>query len=175
MALSGLWRLAVQTWSADRVAGLFDYRPDLGAPLFQARDHAFYWPWKLFDWPSRFAGREEVGRRVAQAYLACIGLPLLGFMLNKAGRQGLKGRDDLHGSARWATFKDIEAMGYLKGEGVYVGGFWEPKKRVHYYLRHNGPERVLCFAPTRGGKGVGLIPPTLLSWPRSSLVIDING
>jgi type IV secretion system protein VirD4 len=143
--------------------------------LFQIQDHAFYWPWKLFDWSSRFAGQEEVGRCVDQAYLACIGLPLLGFMLYMAGQQGLKGRDDLHGSARWATFKDIEAMGYLKGEGVYVGGFWEPMKRIHYYLRHNGPEHVLCFAPTRSGKGVGLILPTLLSWPHSSLVLDIKG
>jgi type IV secretion system protein VirD4 len=66
-------------------------------------------------------------------------------------------------------------MGYLKGEGVYVGGFWEPKKKIHYYLRHNGPEHVLCFAPTRSGKGVGLILPTLLAWEHSSLVLDIKG
>jgi len=35
------------------------------------------------------------------------------------------------------------------------------------YLRHNGPEHVLAFAPTRSGKGVGLVIPTLLSWPHS--------
>ena len=29
------------------------------------------------------------------------------------------------------------------------------------YLRHDGPEHVLCFAPTRSGKGVGLVVPTL--------------
>ncbi|MDR1052202.1 MAG: type IV secretory system conjugative DNA transfer family protein [Deltaproteobacteria bacterium] len=175
LVLIGLWCLAVLTWSTDRVAVLFGYHPDLGAPLFQIQDHAFYWPWKLFDWSSRFAWQEEVGRCVDQAYLARIGLPLLGFMLYKAVQQGLKGCDDLHGSGLWAAFKDIDAMGYLKGECVYVGGFWEPKKRIHYYLRHNGPEHVLCFAPTRSGKGVGLILPTLLSWPHSSLVFDIKG
>jgi type IV secretion system protein VirD4 len=31
------------------------------------------------------------------------------------------------------------------------------------YLRHDGPEHVLCFAPTRSGKGVGLVVPTLLT------------
>ena len=43
-------------------------------------------------------------------------------------------------------------------------------RRVADYLRHNGPEHVLCFAPTRSGKGVGLAIPTLLAWPRSSSI-----
>ena len=34
---------------------------------------------------------------------------------------------------------------------------------------------MLCFAPTRSGKGVGLILPTLLAWPHSSVVLDIKG
>jgi type IV secretion system protein VirD4 len=46
--------------------------------------------------------------------------------------------------------------------------------RLHY-LRHNGPEHVLCFAPTRSGKGVGLVLPTLLSWTGSMLALDIKG
>ena len=44
-----------------------------------------------------------------------------------------------------------------------------------HYLRHNGPEHVLCFAPTRSGKGVGLVVPTLLTWPGSCIVHDIKG
>ncbi len=43
------------------------------------------------------------------------------------------------------------------------------------YLRHDGPEHVLCFAPTRSGKGVGLVVPTLLTWPASCIVHDIKG
>ena len=38
-----------------------------------------------------------------------------------------------------------------------------------------GPEHVLCFAPTRSGKGVGLVVPTLLTWPGSCIVHDIKG
>jgi type IV secretory pathway TraG/TraD family ATPase VirD4 len=37
------------------------------------------------------------------------------------------------------------------------------------------PEHVLCFAPTRSGKGVGLVVPTLLVWPGSAIVHDIKG
>ena len=66
-------------------------------------------------------------------------------------------------------------MEYLDGRGVYVGGWWDASSRRQLYLRHNGPEHVLCFAPTRSGKGVGLILPTLLSWPDSSVVLDIKG
>jgi type IV secretion system protein VirD4 len=34
---------------------------------------------------------------------------------------------------------------------------------------------VLCFAPTRSGKGVGLVIPTLLTWSGSAIVHDIKG
>jgi type IV secretion system protein VirD4 len=34
---------------------------------------------------------------------------------------------------------------------------------------------VLCFAPTRSGKGIGLVVPSLLTWPGSAIVHDIKG
>ena len=43
------------------------------------------------------------------------------------------------------------------------------------YLRHDGPEHVLAVAPTRSGKGVGLVLPTLLTWPGSAVIHDIKG
>jgi type IV secretion system protein VirD4 len=43
------------------------------------------------------------------------------------------------------------------------------------YLWHDGPEHVLCFAPSRTGKGVGLVVPTLLTWPETAIVHDIKG
>lgn len=43
------------------------------------------------------------------------------------------------------------------------------------YLRHDGPEHVVAFAPTRSGKGVGLVVPTLLSWTGSAVIHDIKG
>jgi type IV secretion system protein VirD4 len=55
-----------------------------------------------------------------------------------------------------------------------VGGWTDEKGRLHY-LRHNGPEHVIAIAPTRSGKGVGLVVPTLLSWPHSVVVSDQKG
>ena len=95
----------------------------------------------------------------------------------------------LHGSARWANVKDIEASGLLPrprsfwqlltgkalptSAGVYVGA-WLDKQGKQRYLRHNGPEHVLCYAPTRSGKGVGLVMPTLLSWGESAVITDLT-
>ena len=89
----------------------------------------------------------------------------------------------LHGTADWASFDEIRDMSILpprvvsgkdeNAEGVFIGAY-EHKGKVHY-LRHNGPEHVLAFAPTRSGKGVGLVLPTLLTWEHSVLIHDPKG
>lgn len=80
---------------------------------------------------------------------------------------------NLHGSARFAEFKEIKKMGLLQNQGVYIGAVKHREDIV--YLRHNGPEHVMAFAPTRSGKGVGLVIPTLLSWEGSAVILDIKG
>ncbi len=74
-----------------------------------------------------------------------------------------------YGSARWAGTQDARDAGLLGDDGVVLGRLGDR------YLRHDGPEHVLCFAPTRSGKGVGLVVPSLLTWPGSVLVHDIKG
>ncbi|CDK99664.1 Conjugal transfer protein traG [Magnetospirillum gryphiswaldense MSR-1 v2] len=88
-------------------------------------------------------------------------------------RHGSYDEKNLHGSARWARKADVKEAGLLRKTGVVVGGW--PKWRGAKTLRHDGPEHILTFAPTRSGKGVGLVLPTLLSWPSSVLVLDIKG
>jgi type IV secretion system protein VirD4 len=95
---------------------------------------------------------------------------------NRRARRLSENAEDLHGSARWATRDDIEATGLIQNQGgVYVGGWYDPSARRLRYLRHNGPEHVLAFAPTRSGKGVGLVIPTLLAWSESAVIYDIKG
>ena len=74
-----------------------------------------------------------------------------------------------YGSARWAETREVREAGLLGHDGVLLGRWRDD------YLRHDGPEHVLCFAPTRSGKGVGLVVPTLLTWPGSAIVHDIKG
>src|SRR6185503_17416252 len=68
----------------------------------------------------------------------------------------------------------LAGKGPQSSGGVYVGAWLDARGRQHY-LRHDGPEHVLCYAPTRSGKGVGLIVPTLLSWPESAVITDLKG
>ena len=65
--------------------------------------------------------------------------------------------------------EDIHKASLDRSAGVFLG------LHRQQYLRHEGPEHVLTFAPTRSGKGVGLVVPTLLSWPASAVIHDIKG
>jgi len=86
---------------------------------------------------------------------------------------GNKDARNTHGSARWAKWGDVRRAGLTKDKGVMVGG-WKGTFKTKP-LRHDGPEHLLCFAPTRSGKGVSLVLPTLLTWMESVLVLDIKG
>ncbi len=105
-----------------------------------------------------------------------LGLAVIFLMNNRIKAKTLHGEHDketLHGSAKWGTWKDAQRAGLTGEAGVVVGGF--PQGRKTHTLRHDGPEHVMCFAPTRSGKGVSLVLPTLLQWEHSVVCLDIKG
>lgn len=73
------------------------------------------------------------------------------------------------GSARWADKTAISEAGLFIDRGIMLG------QSCGRYLRHDGPEHVLMVAPTRSGKGVGVVVPTLLSWTGPAIIHDIKG
>ena len=189
MLLLGLACMALAT---QRIATFFGYQTALGKPLGVAFGLPWYLPWSAFEWQARFGPSDTYGfieQAITQSQALFL-LPqfvILGVWLCFAKK--LRSNANLHGSARWAEEREIRTMGYFEGKGVYVGG-WLKKyggvalllrrlkskpEEVQLYLRHNGPEHIMVFAPTRSGKGVGLILPTLLAWEGSSIVLDIKG
>ncbi len=81
--------------------------------------------------------------------------------------------NNLHGSARFLTFNEIQTnTNLIDDEGIFIGGY-ETTKGLHY-LRSNGNEHCLILAPTRAGKGVCLVIPTLLTWKHSAIIYDIK-
>jgi type IV secretion system protein VirD4 len=74
----------------------------------------------------------------------------------------------LHGTARWANEREIRKAGLRANRGVVVG------KLRGRYLIFGGSEHVIVYAPTRGGKGVGVVIPNLLNWPDSAIVLDVK-
>ncbi|XFF02353.1 type IV secretion system protein VirD4 (plasmid) [Bradyrhizobium guangxiense] len=74
----------------------------------------------------------------------------------------------LHGSARFASEREIKAAGLRSKEGVLLG------RKDGALLCFGGSEHVLIYAPTRAGKGVGYVIPNLLNWPDSVVVLDVK-
>lgn len=86
---------------------------------------------------------------------------------------------DEFGSARWGDYDDlrpnkkgknkIATLDFLADEGVVIG---EVKEKV---LHDNENTHMSLIAPTRGGKGVGFVIPTLVEgWKQSVVVLDIK-
>ena len=141
----------------------------------------FYPPWRILTWAAAwYANFSPVFMTAAALGMGIVMLGFLGvFILKMVSQNTARAQDTLHGSARWATKADIEAAGLLNNDGVYVGAWREPgswwRKGRLYYLRDDSSQHVLTYAPPRSGKGVGLVIPTLLSWPHSVVVNDLKG
>jgi len=168
----------VATQHAARVLG---YAKWLGRPLLHFSGMAIYAPWAWIVWWAKW----HWAAQLEPLWIACMrealypmgaiaGIVCGIFALIRHG--WFANVSDLHGSARWATTRDLKAARLLETgrtlthrTGVLVGR-WR-----RGYLRDCGPAHVLVFAPTRSGKGVGVVIPTLLSWPHSVLVHDLKG
>lgn len=165
----------------------FQYQPQLGAHFNQ-----LYPPWSIIEWGSKwyaqYPGIFDTSMNIGMVFSA-IGL-IVTLVVKMVADNSVRLNSGLHGSARWANVKDIRAARLLpvkssffknrfarqspKDDYVYVGA-WQDKKGTTHYLKHNGAEHVLCYAPTRSGKGVGLVIPTLLSWGQSAVITDLKG
>lgn len=151
-------------------AAAFGHPAALGAAWFHLGETPVYPPWRIFEWwyayeayaPDVFA---RAGVIAASGGVAGAALAIFGSVWRARAAKNVT----TYGSARWARRREIANAGLFNARGVMLGSF---KSR---YLRHEGPEHVLAFAPTRSGKGVGLVAPTLLTWADSAVIHDIKG
>lgn len=163
------------TVTTQYLAREFNYSDLLGGHI---RD-GFYYPWMWIKWVSSWwTQHPELSKKALFICTASFAFSFSLFALLRValGRRS-KGIEGLHGTARWANKEEIEDAGLLypgsNTESVYIGAYRD-KGKVRY-LTHDGAEHVLAIAPTRSGKGVGLVIPTLLSWTGSVLCYDIKG
>ncbi len=155
----------------------------------------------LFLWP-RLALTDYTGAETAKwiklggyAGLTPALLIALAFLTNRP-------KGDLHGKARFASERDIKTAGLRSSKGL-IAGFTGPLPSRHYgkpvdrmgrqvedggavklaatghlkpknLLTYGGPEHMFLYAPTRSGKGVGVVVPNLLNWPGSAVILDIK-
>ncbi|MDE2113038.1 MAG: conjugal transfer protein TraG [Alphaproteobacteria bacterium] len=164
VVLAFLW--AATEWTAWQLA----FQPELGRPWFAVFGWPFYKPLSFFWWWFAFDAYAH-SIFMTGGYIAGSGgiAAVVVAVAMSVWRAREAKRAITYGSARWAERPEIHTAGLLSPDGVMLGR-WHRS-----YLRHDGPEHVLCFAPTRSGKGVGLVIPTLLTWPGSAIVHDIKG
>ena len=79
-----------------------------------------------------------------------------------------KQKEDVFGSASWATQAEIERANLRSKHGMLLG-----QDSIGYFVA-DGFQHSLLFAPTGSGKGVGFVIPNLLFWDHSVVVHDIK-
>ena len=159
------------TWSATQwTAWRLGFQAQLGTPWFDLAGlsvyppPAFFWWWYFYD---AYAPRIFLEGALIAVSGGFVSIAVaIGMSVWRAREAAYA---ETYGSARWANADEVKAAGLLGPDGVMLG------RLDGEYLRHDGPEHVLCFAPTRSGKGVGLVVPSLLTWPGSCIVHDIKG
>lgn len=164
-------------------AWVFQYHPSLGMNI-----DGIYPFWKIIPWYIDwcFVYPRELQLSILGLGAVVFVLFFFTFELPKMTFGKKEKESDLYGSSRFAEKKDIirakllpkNRKEKLKDDAVIVGGWiekhWWGKKTFHL-LRHSGPEHILMMAPTRSGKGVSVVIPTLLSWKESLVVTDLKG
>ena len=161
----------ITTWSATQwTAWRLGFQAQLGTPWFDLvglsvyPPPAFFWWWYFYD---AYAPRIFLEGALIAVSGGFVSIAVaIGMSVWRAREAAYA---ETYGSARWANADEVKAAGLLGPDGVMLG------RLDGEYLRHDGPEHVLCFAPTRSGKGVGLVVPSLLTWPGSCIVHDIKG
>lgn len=164
IVIAGVW--AATQWAAAMLA----YQPQLGLPWFTLLRTPIYRPWAIFAWWYHFDAYaphvfDKAGTLAAGSGFVGCAAAIFGSLWRARQQRHVT----TYGSARWAEPREIEQAGLLGDAGAFLGSYHGR------YLRHDGPEHVMAFAPTRSGKGVGLVVPTLLSWTGSAVIHDIKG
>lgn len=159
------------------LAAQLNYEDALYWSIYDAGEYKIYFPLAWFFWWQDF-GTEANDWFFNKYGFNAFSITVLFFtILILAYRMWLMPKlTDSHGSAHFATMEEIENTkvidppGLTAGKGVFLGVMPDGT-----YLRDDTKTHVLVCAPTRSGKGVGIIIPTLLTWTESVVVTDIKG
>jgi len=125
-------------------------------------DGGFHWSEIITGWP-HYGADHRFDRWLTLSTLAglIVSFGMLGVILRHRPPA-------LHGSARFASEREIKAAGLRSPEGLLLG------RKDGAMLCFGGSEHVLVYAPTRSGKGVGYVIPNLLNWFGSVVALDVK-
>ncbi|MBL8548256.1 MAG: type IV secretory system conjugative DNA transfer family protein [Hyphomonadaceae bacterium] len=148
------------------IAHVFAYQAALGTPILTIGETRIYAPWSVAAWDARWAERYTrpfaISRLITFGSVAVAALVAASALVKSHVLKPF-------GAAAWGGFDDCEAAGLFAAQGTVLGKF------AGEILCFDGPEHQLLVGASRSGKGRGHVVPTLLTWPRSALVLDVKG
>lgn len=150
----------VATIGAFWLAGFFFFAFSKTNPFGKTNLSTWWTYWQFYHGDPVVAKRLNVAAIVA-AVLAYIA-PLAAVMA------AMRDVRSLHGEARFANSGEIEKAGLFGDTGIIIG------KWKNRFLLFPGMQFVLLAAPTRSGKGVGIVVPNLLNFNESAVVLDVK-
>ena len=129
-------------------------------------------PWTIFQYWMMY--RDSNRSFIKAAILGCLLAP---WLITAAVAIAIKikaGKRSLHGDAAFASNTEVQKYGLINppdglDKTILVG------KHNGRYLNYGGTEFVLLDAPTRSGKGVGVVIPNCLNYSDSLVILDIKG
>jgi type IV secretion system protein VirD4 len=165
------------------LARTFQSAPELGEPLVAVRGTNVYPPLSWYQW------QRSWGKHAPKTFATAMAMALAGFVFGLGIAMRVRGTSrqpkatGAYGTARWSELSELKAAQLLEPSGIVLcqtnDARFRQKPRGGWALtapgqliRHDGPEHAIVFAPTRSGKGVGVVVPTLLAWTGSVIVYD---
>ena len=172
-------------WTGTQAFALFvKYNSKIGNPIFGK----IYNPFAIIGWRKEYLQYyPDIFKKVENIqYFSILMIFLIIFLIKEKNK-----KLHSHGSARFSKVTELEEIKYLSSKEllsgeinnrdvIYSDGIilsrteptmFTPSKTII----DNEKTHDLILAPTRSGKGVGTIIPTLLNWRQSCLVLDIKG
>jgi len=193
----GLWA------STQYFAYLVGYEPSyigfpftvLRSPYFKNGTYPLYMPWKYFSWLLDFFKDSDIAYLLKKALVPWLSVSFFAIVLYTIityFRGFRQAAENIFGTARWGTKKDLQKEGLLDNDGgVVYGQLFDAKviatldkergavslhlKKGSWIISSIGITNTLLAAPTRSGKGVSTVIPSILRYHGSVLVLDFKG
>lgn len=161
LATAGVAGLALAgQYAGGALFARLEHLPDSAVGIFTLRD---YW--------RAYGHVKSVAKVLAACSIASGAIPVFPVVAGCAAAFATP-RRALHGTARFARDGEIRDAGLFgpasAKPGIVIG------RHKGQYLVFTGQQFVIIAAPTRGGKGVAVVIPNLLSFPDSVVVVDLK-
>jgi type IV secretion system protein VirD4 len=174
--------LAGSVGATQYLARTFAYAPGLGDPLVSMGSAPLYPPFAWYRW------QRQWGRHAKKDFLTAITMAVggvfcgLGIAARLRGGERLPKPTGAYGTARWATVRELAKARLLSDRGIVLGQTSDAEfgqrsdsrwvmRTTSRLIRYDGDGHTFAFAPTRSGKGVTIVVPTLLSYTDGSVLV----